>query len=47
MARLRILVADDHAVVLDGIRLLINREPEWEVCCVARTGPEAIELALT
>ena len=44
--RLRILVADDHDVVREGVRLLIEREPGWEVCGVAANGREAIEQAV-
>ena len=41
----RILVADDHYVVREGVRLIISGEPNWEVCGSAKTGREAIELA--
>ena len=43
---LRILVADDHAVVRDGVRLLIEREAGWQVCGVATNGREAVAQAL-
>jgi DNA-binding NarL/FixJ family response regulator len=32
VARLRILLADDHEVVRRGIRSLLEAHPEWEVC---------------
>jgi DNA-binding NarL/FixJ family response regulator len=47
MKKLRILVADDHEIVLDGIRALIAREPDWEVCGEALDGRKAVELAGT
>lgn len=45
MTRLRVLVADDHDVVREGVRMLIERQPGWEVCATAATGGEAIEKA--
>jgi DNA-binding NarL/FixJ family response regulator len=43
--KLRILIADDSEVVREGIRLVIERQPGWEVCGVAATGHEAVDLA--
>ena len=43
---LRILIADDHDVVREGTRVVIERQPGWEVCGVAATGLEAVEQAL-
>src|SRR5437870_7368287 len=43
---LRILVADDHDVMREGIRAVIERQPGWEVCGVAGTGREAVSQAL-
>jgi DNA-binding NarL/FixJ family response regulator len=42
---LRILLADDHDVMRQGIRLLIERQPGWEVCGLASTGREAVAQA--
>ena len=42
----RILVADDHEVMRLGIRNLLESVPEWSVYAEARTGNEAVELAL-
>lgn len=42
----RILVADDHEVMRLGIRNLLESVPEWSVYAEARTGSEAVELAL-
>ena len=42
---LRILIADDHDVVREGTRAVIERQPGWEVCGVAATGREAVEQA--
>jgi two-component system response regulator NreC len=43
---LRILIADDHEMVRDGTRALIERQPGWEVCGLAATGREAVAQAL-
>jgi DNA-binding NarL/FixJ family response regulator len=42
----RILVADDHALVRDGLKHVINAEPDLEVVAEAADGAEAIERAL-
>ncbi|MCW8382468.1 response regulator transcription factor [Streptomyces justiciae] len=44
---IRILVADDHALVRRGVRLILDREPDLEVVAEAGDGAEAIELART
>jgi DNA-binding NarL/FixJ family response regulator len=46
MSKLRILVADDHAVVRHGIKLLINGRPDMEVVGEAGDGKTAVTLAL-
>ena len=43
---MRILVADDHEVMRMGIRNLLESVPNWSVYAEARTGGEAVELAL-
>jgi DNA-binding NarL/FixJ family response regulator len=42
----RILLADDHAVVRRGLRALLEAHQEFEVCAEASNGREAVELAL-
>jgi two-component system, NarL family, response regulator NreC len=42
MHRLRILLADDHKVMREGLRLLINAQPDMEVIGVADNGRSAI-----
>ncbi len=42
---LRILVADDHEIVRQGIRALLQAHPGWEVCAEASDGREAVEKA--
>jgi two-component system response regulator NreC len=45
MGPLRILIADDHEVMREGMRALIEHEPGWEVCGTARNGREAVDSA--
>jgi len=45
MERLRILLADDHLVVRQGLRRMLEGEPTWSVCGEACTGTEAVLLA--
>ena len=42
---LRILIADDHDVVRQGSKAVLEREPGWEVCGLASTGREAVQKA--
>jgi DNA-binding NarL/FixJ family response regulator len=42
----RILVADDHALVRDGLRLVIDAEPDLEVVAEAADGAEAVKSAV-
>jgi DNA-binding NarL/FixJ family response regulator len=44
--RTRILLADDHAVVREGLRMVLNAEPDLEVIAEAGDGAEAIQRAL-
>lgn len=45
MKTVRILVADDHEVVRQGLRRLLEARPGWEICGEAGTGREAVEKA--
>jgi DNA-binding NarL/FixJ family response regulator len=42
----RILLADDHAVVRRGLRMVLDSEPDLEVVAEAGDGAEAVERAL-
>ena len=44
---IRILLADDHALVRRGVRLILDREPDLEVVAEAGDGAEAIAMART
>ena len=43
----RILLADDHTVVRDGLRMVLDSAPDLEVVAEASDGAEAVELALS
>ena len=43
-ARIRVLVVDDHAMVRDGISMLLNRQADMEVVGEASDGAEAIAM---
>jgi DNA-binding NarL/FixJ family response regulator len=43
VARIRVLIADDHAVLRDGVRALLDLSPDIEVVGEAADGQEAIE----
>jgi DNA-binding NarL/FixJ family response regulator len=45
MKRVRILLADDHEVVRQGLHRLLNGQPGWKVVGEAATGREAVEQA--
>jgi DNA-binding NarL/FixJ family response regulator len=42
----RILIADDHELVRQGMRAIIQSEPGWVVCGEAITGRQAVEKAI-
>jgi DNA-binding NarL/FixJ family response regulator len=42
--RIRVLLVDDHAVLRDGLRALLNMHDDIEVVAVAGDGREAIDL---
>lgn len=43
---LRILLADDHAIVRRGLKELMEEHIGWSVCAEAATGRQAVELAV-
>ena len=42
---IRIMLADDHAIVRDGLRLLLSAEPDLSVIEEASNGRDAVRIA--
>ena len=42
---IRILIADDHLIVRQGLRLILETEPGFDLIGEANDGAEAVELA--
>jgi two-component system response regulator NreC len=47
MAKLRILLGDDHTLVRQGIRKILEEQPEWDVVGEASDGRDAVRQAET
>jgi DNA-binding NarL/FixJ family response regulator len=45
MATIKVILADDHPVVRDGIRAMLSRQPDISVVGEAKNGIEAVEKA--
>jgi DNA-binding NarL/FixJ family response regulator len=45
MGKVRVLIADDHSVVRQGLRMFLALDPEIEIVGEAGSGEEAIQLA--
>ena len=45
MKRTRILLADDHAVVRQGFKMILGAQADMEIVGEAANGREAVELA--
>jgi DNA-binding NarL/FixJ family response regulator len=45
MKRIRILLADDHAVVRQGFKMILSAQPDMEIVGEAGNGREAVEQA--
>lgn len=41
----KIILADDHQIVRDGLRALLEKQPHFEVVCEAKDGRTAVRLA--
>lgn len=47
MKKIRLLVADDHAIVRDGLRMVFKSDPHFTIVGEATNGDEAVRLAET
>ena len=45
MQKIRILIADDHAILRSGLKMLINAQPDMEVVSEAANGDAAVQAA--
>ena len=46
MAKLRVLLGDDHTIVRHGLRKILEERPDWEVVAEAGDGRSAVRQAL-
>jgi DNA-binding NarL/FixJ family response regulator len=46
MSKLRLILADDHALVRQGLRKILEERPDWTVVAEAGDGREAVRLTL-
>ena len=44
-SKIRIMIADDHAILRSGLRLLVNGQPDMEVVSEAADGEQAVQAA--
>ena len=43
--RIRVLLADDHSIMREGLQMMLERTEEFEVVGQARDGVEAVKAA--
>src|SRR5579863_3436787 len=46
MDKLRILLGDDHTLLRQGLRKILQERPDWEVVAEAGNGRDAVRQAL-
>jgi len=47
MPRLRLLLGDDHKLVRDGLRKILEEQADWEIVAEVDNGRSAVEAAIT
>ncbi len=45
MSKIKILLVDDHQIILDGIKLMLEGEANFDICGMAEDGKQAFALA--
>ena len=45
MSKIKILLVDDHQIILDGIKLMLEGEANFDICGMAEDGRQALLLA--
>lgn len=45
MQAINILLADDHELILSGLKNLLSTEPAWKVICQVSNGKKAVQMA--
>ncbi len=45
--KIRIMLADDHPLFIEGLTMMLGREPSFELCGVANNGREVLEMLPT
>jgi DNA-binding NarL/FixJ family response regulator len=45
MKTLKILIADDHDIIREGLKTVLQARPDWVICGEATNGREAVHLA--
>jgi two-component system, NarL family, response regulator NreC len=46
MSKLKLVLADDHALVRHGLRKILEERPDWQVVAEAGDGREAVQVTL-
>lgn len=45
--KIKIMLADDHPLFIEGLSMMLRREPEFELCGIANNGREVLEMLPT
>jgi two-component system, NarL family, nitrate/nitrite response regulator NarL len=45
--KIRIMLADDHPLFIEGLSMMLRREPDFELCGIANNGREVLDMLPT